>query len=68
MKQTWLSSPEGASDKAVDRKIGPMGMSHEQCTISEPDTTVTWWVNLGKTYRLDHVIIYFKTGNLTLDT
>ena len=68
MKQTWLSSPEGASDKAVDGKIGSMGMSHEQCTISEPDTTVTWWVNLGKTYRLDHVIIYFKTGNLTLDT
>lgn len=65
MKQTWLSSTEGASDKAVDGSF--VGTSDQQCTISEPDTTVTWWVNLGKTYRLDHVTIYFKTGNLTLD-
>lgn len=67
MKQTWLSlhSTEGASDTTVDGKIS---VSHEQCAISEPNTTVTWWVNLGKIYRLDHVQIYFKTGNLNLDT
>lgn len=39
MKQTWLSSTEGAIEKAVDGSF--VGMSDQQCTISEPDTTVT---------------------------
>ncbi|XP_034316459.2 uncharacterized protein [Magallana gigas] len=65
MKQTWLSSPfDGSSDKAVDGRFTSRSISDQQCTISQPNATITWWVNLGKVYMIDHIVMYFRTENL----
>lgn len=65
MKQTWLSSPfDGSSDKAVDGRFTSRSFSDQQCTISQPNATITWWVNLGKVYMIDHIVMYFRTEDL----
>uniref|UniRef100_K1R3U0 Uncharacterized protein n=1 Tax=Magallana gigas TaxID=29159 RepID=K1R3U0_MAGGI len=65
MKQTWLSSPfDGSSDKAVDGRFTSRSISDQQCTISQPNATITWWVNIGKVYMIDHIVMYFRTENL----
>ncbi|XP_052691414.1 uncharacterized protein LOC128169301, partial [Crassostrea angulata] len=66
-KRTWQSatySSSGTSDKAVDGRYTSRHYSSGQCAISKPSTQITWWVNLGKTYTIDHVVIYFRTDNV----
>uniref|UniRef100_A0A8W8P2X3 Uncharacterized protein n=1 Tax=Magallana gigas TaxID=29159 RepID=A0A8W8P2X3_MAGGI len=66
-KRTWQSatySSSGTSEKAVDGRHTSRHYSSGQCAISKPSTQITWWVNLGKIYMIDHVVIYFRTDNV----
>lgn len=70
MKQTHLSSPStsGGSDKAVDGRYSSRGLTGQQCTISKPDTAITCWVNLGKIYRIAHILVYYRKESIDWDS
>lgn len=68
MKQTWQSSTfssYGTSDKAVDGHFMSRLFSDGQCALGGVNQRrVTWWVNLGEIYRINHVVLAFRTDNL----
>ncbi|XP_052693521.1 uncharacterized protein LOC128171775 [Crassostrea angulata] len=66
-KRTWQSSTYDklySSDKAVDG-LKSRHYSDGQCTITSPDQSITWWVNLQKQYRISFINLYFRTDNST---
>uniref|UniRef100_A0A8W8MI90 EGF-like domain-containing protein n=1 Tax=Magallana gigas TaxID=29159 RepID=A0A8W8MI90_MAGGI len=66
-KRTWQSSTYDklySSDKAVDG-MKSRHYSDGQCTITSPDQSITWWVNLQKQYRISFINLYFRTDNST---
>nr|XP_034324716.1 uncharacterized protein LOC117689079 isoform X2 [Crassostrea gigas] len=68
MKQTWQSSTYsayGTSDKAVDGHFSSRHFRDGQCALGAANQRrVTWWVNLGKIYRINHVVLVFRTDNI----
>lgn len=68
MKQTWQSSTYsayGTSDKAVDGLFSSRHFRDGQCALGAANQRrVTWWVNLGKIYRINHVVLIFRTDNI----
>ena len=50
---------------AVDGQKSNLSWQGGQCTISESyQRTATWWVNLTSILSIDHIIVYYRTGNV----
>ncbi|XP_065943139.1 uncharacterized protein [Magallana gigas] len=69
-KPTYQSSTRSgasSSEKAVDNRKSDRTFRGGQCSATLPDTKAIWRVDLKDIYRLDRIVIYFRTENKTWD-
>ncbi|XP_052691459.1 uncharacterized protein LOC128169342 [Crassostrea angulata] len=69
-KPTYQSSTRSGasgSEKAVDNRKSDRTFRGGQCSATLPDTKAIWRVDLKDIYRLDRIVIYFRTENKTWD-
>lgn len=67
-KPTYQSSTRSGasgSEKAVDNRKSDRTFRGGQCSATLPDTKAIWRVDLKDIYRLDRIVIYFRTENKT---
>ncbi|XP_052696236.1 uncharacterized protein LOC128174838 [Crassostrea angulata] len=65
--QSSTRSGASGSEKAVDNLKSDRTFRGGQCSATLPDTQAYWRVDLKDVYRLDRIVIYFRTENKTWD-
>lgn len=68
-QRTGISPELTDAKNAVDGLKTDLGLWGGQCVYSESNKhTATWWVNLTGIMSINHIMVYYMTGNVQWGT